>query len=309
MALIETLLSAVLPVFSIAAIGYGFAKRREINVEPLSTVSVYILLPALVFHSLATSDIATEVALAAFFGVYGFVLAMFVLTEAVCYFSDLSDSMRNALLLTVIFPNVGNYGLPLSDFAFGSTGREMAVIFIIAQATLMYSMGVFIASRRSDRTSMAAFVRVFHLPMIYAVAAALLLRGLGWVPSPDQAIMEAIALTGEATIPIMLLILGMELATVRRTASVRRVFQATSLTLVISPVIALGIALFLELPNTIAKPFVLLGAMPSAITPLLLLIEFGGESPTDGIEFASAVIFITTVLSIGTVSLLIIALG
>ena len=211
-------------------------------------------------------------------------------------------------MLTVIFPNVGNYGLPLADFAFGPSGRETAVIFIIGQSILMYTLGTFVASRRTDRTVGAAIGRIFSLPLVYAVGAAVALRALGWVPSPDLAIMEAIALTGDATIPVMLLILGMELATLQRTAELRRLVETSTLVLLIGPIVAFGFATSVGLPTSIRNPFILLGAMPPAITPLLLLIEFGDEDSTIGVEFASSVIFLTTLLSLATLSAVILLL-
>lgn len=308
MSLVDTLVSAVLPVFAIATVGFLVATLRDIDVEPLSTVSLYVLLPALVFHSLVTNEVSTRVTVAAFLGVFLFVASMFVLSELASHVLGVDGGIRNALVLTVTFPNVGNYGLPLADFAFGSTGRETAVIFIIGQSVLMYTLGTFVASRRADRTAVAAIGRIFSLPLVYAVAAAVALRGLGWVPSPDLAIMEAIALTGDATIPIMLLVLGMELATLRRSAELGRLVQASMLVLLIGPIVALGVATLTGLPPSVRNPFVLLGAMPPAITPLLLLIEFGGEGSADDVEFASSVIFLTTILSVGTLSALILHL-
>lgn len=308
MSFVGTLVSAVLPVLSIAAVGYAFARYRDIDAEPLSAISLYILLPALVFHSLATTEIPSGVVVTTFLGIFAFVIGMFVIAEAVCYVGGISGGMRNALVLTAIFPNVGNYGLPLADFAFGSVGREVAVLFIVAQSVLMYSLGIYVASRRSDRTSTAALSRIFQLPLIYAVAVALVLRAFGWVPSEDLAIMEAIAMTGDASIPVMLLILGMELATLTHSASIRRVVQASTLVLVIGPIVALGIAVTVALPAAIARPFVLLGAMPAAITPLLLLVEFGSDTSKEGVEYASSVIFITTIVSVVTLSLIIIAI-
>jgi predicted permease len=308
MALVETLVSAVLPVLSIAAIGYMLATVRDVDVEPLSTVSLYVLLPALVFHSLVTSEVSTQVTVVAFVGVFLFVSIMLLLSELASRVLDIDGSLRNALVLTAIFPNVGNYGLPLADFAFGPTGREIAVIFIIGQSILMYTLGTFVASRRTDRTTGTAVSQIFYLPLIYAVIAALSLRGLGWVPPQDLAIMKAIALTGDATIPVMLLILGMELATLRRNAELGRLVQASTLVLLIGPIVAFGVATVTGLPPNVRNPFVLLGAMPAAITPLLLLIEFGDEGSRDSIEFAGSVIFITTVLSVGTLSALILLL-
>ncbi len=70
----------------------------------LNTVVVYAPAPALVFHSLATTTLA-------------------------------------ALILVTALPDAGNYGIPVSNFAFGGTGRSTAVVAPSMQAVLIYSLG------------------------------------------------------------------------------------------------------------------------------------------------------------------------
>ncbi|MFB6198882.1 MAG: AEC family transporter, partial [Halobacteriaceae archaeon] len=80
---------------------------------------------------------------------------------------------------------------------------------------------------------------------------------------------------------------------------------ATSLKLIVAPIIAAGIVLGIGFVNsTVGRVFVLEAAMPSAITPLILTIEFGsasGEAP----EFVSTTILVSTLLSLGSLTLLI----
>jgi predicted permease len=52
--------TAILPIVTIAAAGFVLGRLRDVDADPLNTVTVYVLAPALVFHSLATTDLAGE---------------------------------------------------------------------------------------------------------------------------------------------------------------------------------------------------------------------------------------------------------
>jgi predicted permease len=77
----------------------------------------------------------------------------------------------------------------------------------------------------------------------------------------------------------------------------------------VAPALAVGIALLVGFDDpTIARTFVLECATPAAITPLLLVVEFGGESVGDGLsvaEYVSTTVLVTTVLSVPVLTLLI----
>ena len=47
------------------------------------------------------------------------------------------------MLLGTIFPNSGNYGAPVAMFAFGATGFQYVVIFMVIHAFLMNTVGTF----------------------------------------------------------------------------------------------------------------------------------------------------------------------
>jgi malate permease and related proteins len=61
-------------------------------------------------------------------------------------FSQISKTQVSVMLLGTIFPNSGNYGAPVAMFAFGATGFQYAVIFMVIHAFLMNTVGIFIAS-------------------------------------------------------------------------------------------------------------------------------------------------------------------
>jgi predicted permease len=307
--LLSALGTAILPVLSVAAVGFLLGKRRDIDVDPLGTITIYVLTPALVFYSLATSEMSGGLAARLVGGVVVFTLVMVGLAEGVGRLLGESEPVLGGLVLASAFPNAGNYGIPLAAFAFGAVGRSTAVLFIAGQSVLMYTVGVFVASRGDDTSTRAAVTEVFRLPLVYAVVAAWGARWLGIVPPTDTAAMETLRLVGDSAIPVMLLMLGIQLANTRHGAAVSRVGVSNALKLVVAPVVGVGVALALGLASDpdVARVFVLECAMPAAITPLILAIEYD-EGVTECLsrpEYVSTAIFASTVASVVTLTVLI----
>lgn len=311
MSLVSALTTAILPVLSVAAVGFLLGKLREIDVDPLGTITIYVLTPALVFYSLATSSLSSGVAAKLMVGVAGFTVAMVALAEGVGRLLGEDEPVLGALVLSSSFPNAGNYGIPLAAFAFGAVGRSTAVLYIAAQSVLMYTVGVYLASRGDDTSTRAAVTEVFKLPLVYAVAAAGIARWLGAVPPTDTAAMETLRLVGDSAIPVMLLILGIQLANTRHGAALSRVGVSNGLKLVVAPLVGVAVAFAVGLGEdpAVARVFVLECGMPAAVTPLILSIEYdeGAEGLT-GPEYVSTAIFASTLASIATLTVLIAAL-
>ena len=307
--LLSALGTAILPVLSVSAVGFLLGKLRDVDVDALSTITIYVLTPSLIFYSLATSDISGALAAKLVGGVGLFTLAMVLLAEGVGRLLGESEPVLGGLVLSSAFPNAGNYGIPLSAFAFGAVGRSTAVLFIAGQSLLMYTVGVYLASRGGDTDLRGAVGEVFRLPLVYAVVAAWAVRWLGVVPPTDTAVMETLRLVGDSAIPVMLLMLGIQLANTQHGASFSRVGVANGLKLFVAPAVGVGVALALGLTSdpTVARVFVLECAMPAAVTPLILSIEYdsGGDGGLTAPEYVSTAIFASTVGSLATLTVLI----
>ncbi|WP_135822600.1 AEC family transporter [Halostella litorea] len=306
MSLLSALTSSILPVLSVAGVGYALGTVRDVDVDPLAVVSLYVLSPALVFHSLATTPIAGGTAATLFVAVGAFTVLMMAAAEGLGRASGEGRPTLGSLVLTSSFPNAGNFGIPLSAFAFGAIGRSTAVLFIAAQSVLMYTLGVYVASRNGVGSTREAALKVFKLPLIYAVVAAVAARAAGVVPAAGTPAMETLKLTGDSAIPVMLLLLGIQLANTSSGTPTRRVSPAVALKLFVAPVVALGVALAVGLDGSIGRVFVLECAMPAAVTPLMLTVEFGGDA--DGLsaaDYVSTAVLVTTLLGTVTLTVLI----
>jgi predicted permease len=299
--------NAVLPVLAIAVVGYLLGSRTGVEVGPINTLGLYVLVPALAFHSIATTDLGGGAVAKLAVGVVGYALLMIGVAWAVGRLTGQSGPLLGALMLAAAFPNSGFVGIPLSEFAFGATGRTTAVLYLTIQNLVVYTLGVYIASGGAGGDARDAVREVFRLPLLYAVVAAVAVRLGGVVPPADTAAMETLGLVGEASIPVMLLVLGIQLADTD-VAAVSRSVTPTALKLVVAPVVGVAVALALAFEDpVVAKVFVLESATPAAVLPLALTIEYTDEA-TEGItapEYLSTAIFTTTVASVVALTVLV----
>jgi len=221
-----------------------------------------------------------------------------------------TEPVLGAFVLVTVFPNTGNYGIPLADFVFGPTGRSVAVLVTALEAVMLYTVGIYIAARGGESDPLADMRRVLGVPLVYAVVVALAARYAGVVPPADSTLMETLELVGNASIPVMLLILGIQLAGVDVEGTLRPVGAASALRLVLAPVAATVAVMLVGVGDaTVARAVVLLLATPTGVTTIILVGAFSaaGEGLAPG-EFTSATVFVTTVASVVTVTGLVAAL-
>lgn len=309
MALLSIFASAILPIVLIAAVGFTLGRLRDVEPGPLNTAVVYVLAPALVLHSLMASELSGGTLLRLALAIAAFTLGMAAIVELLGRLLGVDTATLSALVLVSTFPNAGNYGIPVSAFSFGTTGRGVAVLYVAVQSVLMYTLGVYVASRSGGSAGLGAVKRVFRIPLIYAVVLGLLARALDLVPAAGSTAMETLQLVGDASIPVMLLILGIQLANTDFGAALPEIGVAATAKMLIAPTLAVGIALLVGFDEpAVARTYVLESAMPAAVTPLVLLIEFADDVEVGGVsapEFVSTVVAVTTVLSVPLLTLLI----
>lgn len=295
--------SAILPVLSLAATGYVVASVLSVDTDGLATVSIYVLLPALVFYSLATSSIAGETVVLFVFASVALSFVMAGLSEGLGRSFFATEGHIDGLVMTSSFPNSGNYGIPFMTFAFGTAGRSAAVLFVVGQMIATYTLGVYLSSRGGAVSTRAAVGRIFRLPMLYATVGGLLLQYLNAVPPAGGTVMQTIELTGNAAIPVMLLLLGAELANMGDKAAFRLVVPGTALKMFVAPVVAGMLTIAFGFDGTIGRVLVLQGGMPTAITPLALSVEFGqGQQGIETTQYIASTVLLTTLLSVLTIS-------
>lgn len=307
MAILSVVTEAILPLVLVVSTGVLLNRYGDVKSEGLNSVAINVLLPALVFHSLATTDLPMSTLANVGIAVVSFLLLMTLISEVVGRGLGETEPFLGTFVLVTVFPNAGNYGLPVAEFIFGETGRASAVIYIVAVMVIMNTLGVYVAGRSGAGDWREGVKAIFSIPLIYAVVFAGISRGIGILPPADAAVMQTLKLVGDSVIPVVLIVLGIELADARYGKSLARITPAVGLKMLIGPLVALAIAVAIGFQNQdVAHSFVLLSATPTAVTPLIIVNEFAAQSTEDLTvsEYASSTILLTTIVSIPVVTVL-----
>jgi len=294
--LLSVFVNIVLPVVIVIAWGYLLERRLAVDVRSVSRICFYAFSPCLVFSSLSKSTLGgTDAARIAGF-VFSVALCMWLLATLVARTLHLSQVQESAFLLVTIFNNTGNYGLPVLLFAFGQPGLERGLIFFVASAFVTNTFGVYLASRgRMDvRTSLR---QVLGVPVFYAVVLALFFNATGLnMPEP---VSKAVKLLGDASVPTLELVLGMQLARTSLQRDLRLTGLATFMALVVSAGLAFVFARVWGLQGLSRQVCILETAMPTAVMTTALATEYDADP-----GFVTNVVLMTTLASTVTVTVL-----
>ncbi|HEY7448790.1 MAG TPA: AEC family transporter [Vicinamibacterales bacterium] len=297
MSLFSIFLSDLLPIFLVASVGFVLARYLGANVQTLSQVSFNALAPCLVFSQLVTSPVTgLDFGRMAFFCVLT-MLAMALVARLAAAGLKLDRPSVSAFLLVVMFSNGGNYGLPVVLFAFGRDALSHASVYFVTSAVLVYTAGVLLAAsgRRSVRRALRGILKV---PAAWAVVAAAMVLASGL--TMPLALMRPITLLGDAALPMMILVLGMQLERASFPERPRVVAVAVTLSLAVAPVVALAMASLLGLAGPARQAAVLQASMPTAVVTTILALEYDVMP-----AFVTSVVLLATLLSPLTLTVLI----
>jgi len=289
--------SVVLPVFLMAGVGAILARLKQISPTPISAVTLYIFSPALILHSLSNTTLATEDL--GRITLFSFILAavLYVIGLLGAKVSGIGRSGRSAFLLGTLFMNAGNYGLPVALFAFGQAGLDIAIVFLVGQATLSGTLAIYVASA-SNLTPAAAIRVVARMPMLYATVLGIALN-LSGLEIPEF-LARPTELLGDAAVPSMLMVLGIELSNRFALEAPKALILVAIIRLIFSAVLAYLISIPLGITGLTQDVLIVLSAMPTAVFTIILASEFDAR-PT----FVTSVVVVTTILSLATVAPLI----
>jgi hypothetical protein len=291
----------ILPIFIIAGFGYALQKWQALDKQTLSKVTLYILSPALVFSSLVNSEVdAGEMGSLVLFTILA-MISMALLALLSARLLRFSRRETVALIITVVFVNGGNYGLTLNQLRYGDAGLSLAVVYYATSTVLVYSAGIFIASMGQLHWK-DAVKRLFGLPPIYAAVGAILVFSFA-IPVPAP-IMSAVEIMGRGAIPVMLLVLGMQMADMKGNGGWRLTVPAIGLRLLAGPVVAVLVAGLVGLQGLSRSTGIIEASMPTAVITIILATEFELQ-PTA----VTSIVIGSTLLSPITLSLVITLLG
>ena len=193
--------SIVFPIFLIVCVGFVYGRRHRPEMLAANQLNMSVFLPALIFSALAAKTFAlADNALIAIGGavvVLGSGLLAWPLARVLGY-------QPKTLVPPVMFNNAGNMGLPLLALAFGDQALGAAVVLLLVETMLQFSLGPWLLSGRLHMAT------IWREPVIGAALLGLgvSLSGVSiWPP-----VMTASKLLGDISIGLMIFSLGVRLS-------------------------------------------------------------------------------------------------
>jgi malate permease and related proteins len=289
-------INIVLPVFLIVAAGFWLQKQFAPDIQTITNCSLYLLSPAMVFAALHKATIAPGM-------VVDITLFMLFYTAILLALAQVSGKVfrydfekRRALALSTCMMNCGNFGLPLVYFAFGEAGLGFSVLTFVIFSIPLSTLGIMLAQKEATDWR-KSLLNTLRIPIFHAVILALAVKFLQ-LQLPTF-IMRPIELLGQAAIPLMLVLLGMQLA---RT-SIKREFgfltQATFIRLLLAPLLAWGLSTVMGIGGMAQKVIILQTSTPAAVLPLLYSLRYGTRP-----DLVATAVVLTTLLSAASLTLL-----
>jgi len=186
----------------VTAVGYVWRRRGMTFSHAFVTQYVSLVgAPALVFVTLLNSHFAL-IDIARMGGATLLCLLLFAAVSMIAL--RWGGFEQRVYLPSLVFPNIGNMGLPICLHAFGERGLALAMIYFTITSIGQFTFGPAIAR---GKLTLGAVLRA---PFLHAAVAAVTCSQAG-VTLPDW-MLKTLNLLGESTIPLMLLGLGFALA-------------------------------------------------------------------------------------------------
>jgi len=299
--LLSVFANNILPIILLSGAGFTLAKLLHVDSRSLGRVVFYVFSPLLIFNLLLNNQLQLKEAGTVILFTVCIVSTMGVITYLLGSLLKIERHILMTILITSMFANTGNYGLPLVSFAFGENALPYAAIYFVTTTFLFFSVGVFLASLGHMNVRDAA-LGLFKIPSLYAVLLAMIINLFQWkLPTP---ILRTVDLAAGGSIPLMLILLGVELSRVEVSANLRALQLSVALRLLVAPLIGLLIATLFGLQNPVRGAVVTQASMPSIVSSAVLAMEYQLDS-----KFVTAVIFISTLLSPLTLTPLLVFLG
>lgn len=289
-------INIIVPIFIIIGCGWVLGRYFDVEQAPLTTSSLYLFAPALVLSALLKHPINSNHALSVFLFMIAYMAAMLLLATLTCRIAAIDESSKPALTLTTAMMNIGNFGLPLSYFAFGEQGTPIAVLVFVLFNLPLGSLAIVIAQGKKAKLS-TAIINSCKIPIFHAVVIAFIFN-VFHIELP-LFLLRPLDLIGQVAVPLMLVILGIQISRTQWVLPLRFMTAACTLRLVIAPVVAWVICHLLHIDGLYRDILILQTSTPSAVLPLLYALRFNTRP-----DLVASTIMVTTILSAASLTVL-----
>lgn len=271
----------------------------EHRTDTLTTLVFAVALPSLVFRSTygqPLREIISPSLLAGFWVVIAVTIGLGWLVHRRLETAE----RRSVSVVQSYHSNMGFLGLPLVAETMGGDATAVASVLLGIGSITHVPVTVFLLVRinGSDASFVAECRKLLSNPVLVALAAGIGATVFG-VPVPGT-VVDALAVPAELALPFALLCIGASLDTDLPAAHVEKTASVVALKVLWMPALAWLVYSSLPVGSTALATAVVMFGAPTAVSTYVYTTEMGGDA-----AFASLNVFTSTVVSIGTLSVLV----
>lgn len=287
---LDILMQVTLPIITLVVLGFVLQGRLKLDIGTLNRVQIYVVMPAFLIVFLSTA----KQPFAAIWPVFlaGTILFLFLIPVGwlVAMMFRQRPSLGPMMGLGTGYANVGFFGIPVVQLAFGPDQIIYMSVMTVLTTTLICTLGVAILAPAGS-TKLGKLKIAFETPMMPAVFIGLALKGFDL--QLPTVVLQPMQFLGSIFTPLAIFTLGAQLRE-SRIVSFEWLPQTLMVFLkfLIAPVLAWMVCSYLELPRDAQDVIVVACATPVGV----LITIFAAEYETEP-EFISTAVVVTTALS------------
>lgn len=298
------ILQAVLPVFLVIAIGAGARRLRFIGQEFIDTANAlvyYLLLPALLFYKIGTSNFREAFNAPLVAGGYAATVATFLLATLLSRRLGVPPAAQGAFVQGAFRANLAYVGLPIVFSAVGDAGLRKAGILlgfmvpllnILAVTALLLPHGT--ANGRKENL-LRVLRQLATNPLILSSFLGIAWSGFA-LPLP-RLVGNTLEILSSATLPLSLLCLGGSFSFRRARSGFRLAALAASMKVLVLTAVGIAVYRWLGLSGEDLRVGAIMMGCPTAVVTYVMASQLGGDT-----DLAGSIVVVSTAASAVTIT-------
>lgn len=294
----NTAISQILILFIIMFVGTAAKKAKIIDESIQNSISVILMqiaLPSLVLSSTNITRNAEVLPNLISILIITFITYMLTILLCMLIVKGLRFDQKTAavFIALIVFGNVGFMGYPMAKAFFGEIGVFYATASNLVFTVFLWTYGILLFNRQGKIN----LKKLLNLGSISTLIAILMFVFQISLPYSFQ---MAFDLIGKMTTPLAMILIGALIAEIdaSKLVSDKKVYLMSAVRLILIPLVTAFFLKFIGFNTMVISVCTLMAAMPSGATNAIFAEQFDVEP-----LFASAGVFITTLLSILTLPL------
>lgn len=309
MPLFLEILTIVLPVFLVIALGYGLKRVRLIDDAFLfqtNRLIYYIALPALLFYKIGTSDFFANFNATLVLGSAAVIAAGFAISYGWAALRRYPPEARGTFSQGAFRGNLAYVGLAIVMNAYGETGFTRGGILMGFLVPVLNFFAI-IALLLPHRGAEGGHSRRFWLrQMVYNPLILASFAGIAWsfLHLPIPAVLgRTLAIASDMTLPLALLAIGGAFSLEKLKGDLLTAAAATGIKIVGLPILATGLLFAFGVRGQDLGIGVLFAGTPTATATYIMAHQMKGDP-----ELAGSIVMMSTLLSALTYTAALLAL-